>query len=90
MCESAYSADDALDKFQKISHEIVIVDYMISGFDGIELLKKIKEINSDTIVIMITGNGNSQIAERANEFSPPQADGVSFFLQNKVICVLGF
>lgn len=64
-CDSAYSADEALEKFQTSLHEIVIVDYMISGFDGIELLKKIKDINQDTIVIMITGNGNSQIAERA-------------------------
>lgn len=64
-CESAYNVASAITKFKKKNHDIVIVDYYISGFDGIELLKQIKQINNNTIIIMITGNGNSEIAEKA-------------------------
>lgn len=36
-------------------HDIYLLDYKMSGFNGIELLKKIKEKESKSIVFIISG-----------------------------------
>lgn len=45
---------DVLSKVEKTKYDIVITDIRLPGLDGIELLKKIKEISKDTEVIVIT------------------------------------
>jgi DNA-binding NtrC family response regulator len=42
--------------------DIVLLDLKMPAMDGIEVLKKIKENNSETIVIIITGYGSVEIA----------------------------
>lgn len=51
---SAVSAEEALKLFNNSNYELVISDIKMSGMDGVELLRKIKEINPETIVLMIT------------------------------------
>ncbi|MBN1824096.1 MAG: response regulator [Endomicrobiales bacterium] len=52
-----YCTDGAQKALKKLSEEffpVVITDIMMPDMDGLELLEKIKEISSDTQVIMIT------------------------------------
>ncbi|MEA1933677.1 MAG: response regulator [Thermodesulfobacteriota bacterium] len=48
----ALSGEDALDKLNDISPDLVILDINMPGMDGIEVLRKIKEINPDLPVIL--------------------------------------
>ncbi|OQY01677.1 MAG: histidine kinase [Desulfobacteraceae bacterium 4572_130] len=54
----AYSGEEGLEGFKKESPDIVITDIKMPGMDGLELLKKIKEIDSEKEVIIITGHGD--------------------------------
>lgn len=48
--------EKGIELFVKEKPEIVLVDIMLPGMNGIELLKKLKEKSAETEVIMITGN----------------------------------
>ncbi len=50
----ADSGETGLKIFQEHIPNLVLVDLMLPGIDGIEVLKKIKEIDENTVVIMIT------------------------------------
>ncbi len=55
---SASKPQDALEMVRKESIDIVILDIKMPGMDGLEVLKKIKEIQPDAEVIMISGHGD--------------------------------
>ena len=75
---SAYNGEEALNVFQKESPNIVLTDLKMPGMDGIEILKKIKELNSDAEVIIITGHGDMDSAIEALKF------GASDFINKPV------
>ncbi len=52
-----YAFDDpikAIDEFERIGADVVVSDIRMPGMNGIEVLKRVKEKNPDTAVIMIT------------------------------------
>lgn len=55
---SAYSGEQGLEIFKSESPDIVVTDIKMPGMDGLELLKKIKEIDADKEVIIVTGHGD--------------------------------
>ncbi|MCK5165384.1 MAG: response regulator [Desulfobacula sp.] len=55
---AAYSGEQGLEVFKSESPDIVVTDIKMPGMDGLELLKKIKEINSEKEVIIVTGHGD--------------------------------
>ncbi len=58
----ADSGETGLKTFQEHYPNLVLVDLMLPGIDGIEVLKKIKETDENTVVIMITAY---EIVEKA-------------------------
>jgi PAS domain S-box-containing protein len=70
----------ALDVFRNESPEIVLLDVRMPGIDGIEVLRRIKEMGPDTEVIMITGHGDMDMAveclqkEASNFLTKPISD----------------
>jgi DNA-binding NtrC family response regulator len=55
--DSFATAEEALSVLRKHSFDIALVDIKLPGMDGIELLRKIKEKDRGTEVIVITGHG---------------------------------
>ena len=62
---TAYSGEEGLKVFQRELPDVVLVDIKMPGMDGIEVLKRIKNINPDTEVIIITGHGDMPSAIQA-------------------------
>ncbi len=62
---TAANGQTAIDLFQRQRQPIVLTDIMMPGMDGIEVLKKIKQINPETEVIVITGHGDMDLAIKA-------------------------
>ncbi len=53
--------------FEKERPGIVLTDIKMPGKDGLTILKRIKEISAGTEVIVITGHGDKDLAQRAFE-----------------------
>jgi two-component system response regulator AtoC len=58
------SGETALELFEKYKPELVLLDLMLPGISGIEVLKRIKEAERETIVIMMSAY---EILEKAVE-----------------------
>ena len=62
---TAQSGGEGIAVFEKEKPDIVITDIKMPGMDGIEVLKKVKALNADTEVIIITGHGDIENAIEA-------------------------
>jgi len=59
---TAANGQQGIDLFQKEFFPIVLTDIKMPGMDGIEVLRRIKEINPEVEVIVITGHGDMKTA----------------------------
>ena len=64
---------EALHLFREYHPDIVILDIPLNSGDGIQILKKMKEIRSESIVIVISSNSNSLYKEKCKNL------GADFF-----------
>ena len=62
---TAENGERGIELFQREKPPIVLTDVKMPGMDGIEVLKKIKEINPEAEVIVITGHGDIDLAIRS-------------------------
>ena len=63
--EDAESAEAAIGKLQSRAFNVAVVDMVMPGLSGIDLLEKIKADNSETEVILLTGEGTIESAVAA-------------------------
>jgi PAS domain S-box-containing protein len=61
----AEDGEEGIGAFEKFRPPIVITDIKMPGMDGIEVLKRIKQIDADTRIIVITGHGEMESAVEA-------------------------
>ncbi|RJR42414.1 MAG: response regulator [Desulfobacteraceae bacterium] len=65
---TAENGEQALNIFRKAKPSILLTDIRMPGMDGIELLKKVKQEDPDTEVIMITGHGDMDLAIKSLKY----------------------
>lgn len=63
----ARDGDEALRKLRMERFDIVITDLMMPGMDGLALLQRIKELDKEILVIIITGYATIETAVKAIE-----------------------
>lgn len=61
----AEDGEEAFNKFLDEEPDMIILDYKMPKLDGMEVLKRIKKINSKLPVIMITAHGSAEAAVEA-------------------------
>lgn len=62
---TAESGEEGLEIFKSDAPDIVLLDLNMPGIGGIETLKTVKKLNSDTVVIIITAHGDIETAVSA-------------------------
>jgi FixJ family two-component response regulator len=65
---TAANATDALQTFSQAQPGIVLTDIKMPGMDGIELLRRLKQANPDTEVVVITGHGDMDLAIKSLKY----------------------
>lgn len=59
---TSLSGEDALEKVMGYNFDVVVLDVLMPGIDGIEALREIKNIKPLTEVIMLTGHATVETA----------------------------
>jgi len=77
--ERANSGEEALKKVESFQPELILLDYMMPGMNGVEALKEIRKRGNDIPVAMITAYGTIEravqaIKEGAFDFIPKPFD----------------
>lgn len=49
------NGSSALEEFKNRNYDIVVTDYDVAGLTGIELAARVKEINEDTVTVLLSG-----------------------------------
>jgi len=62
---TAASGEEALDIIKEHMPYILLLDVWLPGMDGLETLSKVKELDNDIPVIVISGHGNIELAIKA-------------------------
>ena len=60
--DTAADGDEAIEKFNKVKHDLVIVDIMMPKRSGMEVLRHVRAVSSNSQVIVITANASKDSA----------------------------
>jgi two-component system, NtrC family, nitrogen regulation response regulator NtrX len=61
------NAVDAIAEYHKQRPDLVFLDVKMPGIDGVEALKKLKELDASAIIVMISGHATIQTAVEATQ-----------------------
>ena len=63
--ETFLNGESALARLEKRTFNVVVTDLKMKGVDGLEVLRTVKQLYPDTVVIMITAFANLDVAIEA-------------------------
>ncbi len=66
-CAVAALADEGIAAFERDVPDVVFLDVKMPGMDGIEALKRLREINDQVPIVMISGHASIQTAVEATK-----------------------
>jgi DNA-binding NtrC family response regulator len=75
--DTLHSGETALEKINRMDYNLVVTDLIMDGMDGIELLRRIKYLNKEMEVIIITGYGSIE-----NAVSAMKEGAFSYFIKS--------
>jgi DNA-binding response OmpR family regulator len=58
LCETAGDYDAAFDKIMSYSYDVVLIDIMIPGGDGLQILRELKSVKPETSTIIISAKNS--------------------------------
>ena len=76
--DSYYNGEDALNSYKKVQPDVVFVDIIMSGIDGIELSRQIRALNPAQIIIVISASNDIEKISESIEV------GVNSFIQKPI------
>ena len=66
----AISGEQALEQLEQHVFDLIFVDLMLPGLNGVEILSKVKSMDRKPIITVITGHGDTSIAKKAECMGP--------------------
>jgi two-component system, chemotaxis family, chemotaxis protein CheY len=74
VCGDAKNGKEGLELYKELSPDVTFMDINMPVMDGLEAVKKIREINNTAVIIMLTAVGDEETIKIATEL------GVNAFL----------
>jgi len=84
----AGTGEKAIDIFQKNPIDLILLDILLPGIDGIDLLKKFKQTDPNTEIIMVTAVNDLQTAVKAIKLGAYEYI-IKPFIVDDVLTVIG-
>jgi len=66
--ETAKSSREALNKLETVKYDLVITDIRMPVLNGMDLIREIRKISPNTIIIIVSGYGEFEYAKKAIEY----------------------
>ena len=63
--ETVNSGEDAIESIKNSYYDLLLIDEMMTGIDGLTTIKKLRSMNFDIPIIMITKNEEEWLMEEA-------------------------
>lgn len=63
--DAAENGEQGLELIKKNSYDLILLDVMMPGISGIELIEKIHQVDPETVCVIITGYATVEMAVRA-------------------------
>jgi DNA-binding response OmpR family regulator len=67
--DAAYSGEEALSLLADTSYDLIIADYRMPGFSGLELIKGVRYLDGHVPIILITGFGSDEVRAEAQRLA---------------------
>ncbi|MCG8640345.1 MAG: sigma-54 dependent transcriptional regulator [Desulfobacterales bacterium] len=77
--DCVYSAEEAVPMISKGDYDLLMIDVVLPGMDGLALLKKVKKTDPDILTVVVTAYGSINLAVKAVQA------GANDFLEKPVI-----
>jgi PAS domain S-box-containing protein len=61
----AFDGDEAFELYSQEKPDLTFLDYLMPKMDGVDVLEEMRAIDSDALVVLITGEGTEDIAVQA-------------------------
>src|SRR4030042_6317182 len=65
--ETARNGLSAVDKYRKHRYDVALMDIVMPGINGVEASRKIKEIDPEAIIILMTGHSDEAMLRLARD-----------------------
>ncbi len=65
---SAFSGEEAVERLRASPADVILIDIMLPGISGIEVLKRVKELRPEARVVMVTARDEAEVREAARQY----------------------
>ena len=63
--DMAYSGEEGLSRLAASTYDLIIADYRMPGFSGLELIKGVRYLDPHTSIILMTAYGSEELQQEA-------------------------
>ena len=65
---SVFSGEEALDRLEADSVDVILLDILLPGLSGIEVLRRVRERNPRARIVMVTGVDEAELRRKAHAY----------------------
>ncbi len=65
---TAFSGEEALEQLKEEVADVILLDILLPGLSGIEVLKRAKELNPRSRVVMVTAHDQADLRNQAHRY----------------------
>src|SRR5271154_1681497 len=67
VCDEARDGQEAVDRFQQIQPDVVVLDFQMPHMNGLDAARKISQLSPETPILMVTLYLTKQLSEEAQK-----------------------